>query len=284
MACLSASCNCVIVYDNGSPVAGSGTPTDPYVIEVTRINTINDYNGTLIVPDSAGAVTLPLYTKCLKDELGNSIAINSTTGCATITATGMTSFNILDSFNISHTIGNASIVKMTIQGDLAVNSGNPIAGEGVQWVGAGNVLVLPAMTVRAQETTTATALTLTNGAVTNLAAIDIGSPTNFRKNKTAHVVASIIQSSAALTPVLGEQLQFEIALVRLSNPTQKIIVGKGFWSPNYATGYQNYSGAGRVTGNELVDTWQLKFTCISNTLSASRTLSVNYSNILWNWV
>lgn len=64
-------CNCLIVYSDGTQVPGSGTGSDPYVIETPPIKAIRDATGNLLTPDQNRIVQLPPYIqKIVSAETG----------------------------------------------------------------------------------------------------------------------------------------------------------------------------------------------------------------------
>ncbi len=101
MACVSrrcaqeGRCNCTHLYDDGTPVSGSGVSDDPYLHESETFECIIDSNGIEVPIDSNRCVTLPQNVSSILLDDG-SVLMPDDDGRIQLPAEGISSFKFLD--------------------------------------------------------------------------------------------------------------------------------------------------------------------------------------------
>ena len=266
------SCTCVHKYADGTSLEGSGTNADPYIHATPIYKCIKDSDGNQILPDANGCIVLPDYLTCILDQDGNALPINPSTGCFIVPSNVMSHLIIKDGYGNESAYYGGDTLSIYLDGQSGTinNIELPFL--------VGNTLYLPQLKVRESNELIPVSLPLTP--------IQIGSinlnrikPTNF----DVDIVISISQSSVATLPALGEAFNFKVYLINPVNPTTQIPIQNSLtWEPNSSSGQRQYVFNVPISriGTSTNDVWQLWIEEISNSLLPTRTLEIDYVNIV----
>lgn len=89
-------CNCHHIYDDGSPVPGSGVSDDPYVFESIAIQEVRRSNGAQILVGSNGCATIEDFIQSILIETDNSVIFPDESGVLMLPEQGLTELLITD--------------------------------------------------------------------------------------------------------------------------------------------------------------------------------------------
>lgn len=269
------TCNCIHVYSDGTPIPGSGTEDDPYIHEEPIYKCIKLSNGTPLVPDATGCVTLPDFLQCLVDASGAPLPVDDDTGCVVVPSGVMSHLVVKDAYGNSRAFygGDVLTVKQDGADQTIRNIETPLL--------VGGTLYFPQLKTRTYSTSE---VALNRPGVTSIGQIDFSrvKSTNFVCNATI----TVSQTTAPILPTSSENLEFDI---KLKKGSSIIPIGTSLiWEPNARSGFNQYKFAFPVTrsGSAVIgnDVWTLVADIGIDNLNASRQLSIINSNILISFI
>ena len=114
-------CNCHHIYDDGSPVPGSGVSDDPYVFESPKVKEIRRPDGGEITLGSSGCLTLDDFIESVIIETNDTVIFPDESGKLTLPEQGLTELLITDHTGASLTISKGDSVFFGTDGDASTD-------------------------------------------------------------------------------------------------------------------------------------------------------------------
>lgn len=288
----SGRCSCIHLYDDYTPVPGSGTSDDPYIHERPAVKCITRKNGTAIDYNATtGCFILPRHvTELVIDGRAYAPDLNGRVTLPSNLNIHLSAFKIRDPNSNVLDVTEGTLVNFIMDGDPTVG----VVGNEYPVI-SGSSVVFPQMKVREiredfNQTLIGTnsaggiSLNVTDGATVNLAEL------NFGRQKltqyTLHLSLAIQENDASIAPGNGEYVIFKPEIVPDVTATGLSTIGELpalVWAPDNGYGHKRYSlSIGIVTSTaQSVSTAELKLTkLLSANLNGSRDIRCEFQAYL----
>jgi len=221
-------CRCLIQYDDGTVLPGSGSSNDPYIIPKPPFSCIVGPDGSILEPNAAGCVRLPQIVTCILTSEGELITPDED-GCITIPSSDcIRSFFIEDEVNGRILVSDNSTVTFALDPTFTRDK-IEIVGETV---------FFPRLKTEEFRRSNVQVQIPANGrAVVGQVDLSHLSPTQF----FIQSIVDIEQVTGATAPNPNEYIQFDVCLDGGSQGT--ILLSEGYrWYPNMGNGYRQVNG------------------------------------------